>query len=144
MKKLLVVGLLLVMSCTQKSSENTVDFLLDTTLINSEKNLEKSLEIEKKSDSLTKQQVVKIVKEFTVLTKEIEKFKTEKLMMLNEIKLSKENFIVRVDTVYIETKKNFWGKERSTTSVKSDSSIITSIDSTLSTTEVIDTTTTNN
>lgn len=144
MKKLFVIGLLLFMSCTQKSSINTEDFLSDTVIINSEKNLEKSLEIEKKSDSVTKQQVVKIVKEFTVLTKEIEKFKTEKLMMLNEIKLSKENFIVRVDTVYIETKKNFWGKEKSTTKVKSDSSIITSIDSTLSTTEIIDTTTTNN
>ena len=143
MRKLFVIGLLVVMSCTQKSSENTGDFSLDTTLINSEKNLEKSLEIEKKSDSVTKQQVVKIVKEFTVLTKEIEKFKTEKLIMLNELKLSKENFIVRVDTVYIETKKNFWGKEKSTTKVKSDSTIITSLDTTLSTTEIVDTTTNN-
>jgi hypothetical protein len=37
---------------------------------------------------------------------------------------------VRIDTVYIEKKKNFWGKEKTNTNVKSDSLVNESIDST--------------
>ena len=59
--------------------------------------------------------------------------------MLNELKLSQENVKVRIDTVYIETKRNFWGKEKTTTSVKSDSTITSTIDSVLEKTEKIDT-----
>jgi hypothetical protein len=40
----------------------------------------------------------------------------------NEV-LATEKIIYKIDTVYIETKKNFWGKEKTNTVVKSDSSI---------------------
>ena len=29
--------------------------------------------------------------------------------------------VYKIDTVYIETKKNFWGKEKTNTTIKSDS-----------------------
>jgi hypothetical protein len=67
------------------------------------------------------------------LTNTVEKLKIEKL------KLSKQN--VRIDTVFIETKKSFWGREKKTITTKSDSQDVETIDS--SSTKVLDTITKN-
>ena len=37
----------------------------------------------------------------------------------------------KIDTVYIETKKNFWGKEKTNTTIKSDSLVSEKIDTTI-------------
>jgi predicted solute-binding protein len=58
---------------------------------------------------------------------------------MNELKLSKENVIVRIDTVFIETKKNFWGKEKTSINVTSETKSTEIIDSVLSEKKVIDT-----
>jgi hypothetical protein len=48
---------------------------------------------------------------------------------------------VRIDTVFIETKKSFWGKEKKTIKTKTDTQDIETIDS--SSTKVLDTITKN-
>jgi hypothetical protein len=53
--------------------------------------------------------------------------------------VSTEKIIYKIDTVYIETKKNFWGKEKTKTSVKSDSSVDMSIDTSVNEALKIDT-----
>lgn len=138
MKKIIFFVGLIFLSCNGNIEELPIE-KVDSVYIESQKNLLESESISKKSDSVTKNQVVKIVKEIKYLTTEVEKYKTEKILMLNELKLSQENVKVRIDTVYIETKRNFWGKEKTTTSVKSDSTITSTIDSVLEKTEKIDT-----
>jgi hypothetical protein len=39
-----------------------------------------------------------------------------------------EKIQVRVDTVYIETKKNFWGKEKTNVSLRADSTVTEIVD----------------
>jgi hypothetical protein len=58
----------------------------------------------------------------------------KKLQLSKELKISKQN--VRIDTVYIETKKSFWGKEKKTITTKTNSQDTESIDST--STKVLD------
>jgi hypothetical protein len=95
--------------------------------------------IQKKSDSITKDKVLKIVTEIKYLNKEVEKFRTEKLTLENKLKVVSEKVIYRIDTVFIETQKNFWGKKKTVTTVNSDSSIVENLDSSKISVEKIDT-----
>jgi hypothetical protein len=81
-----------------------------------------------KSDIATKKQITKVVFKIKYLTNEIVKFKTERLTLISQLSTVKEK--VRIDTVYIEKKKNFWGKEKTNTTVKSDSLVNEKVDST--------------
>jgi hypothetical protein len=138
-KSLFILGLFLI-SCgnSEKSVVSPVE--LDSVLTKSQQNLFISDSVQKKSDSTTKEQVIKVIREFKILTKEVEKFKTERVQLINLRNVSAEKVVYRVDTVYIEVEKNFWGRKKITTSVKSDSSVSESVDTSVTNQTQIDTT----
>jgi hypothetical protein len=138
-KSLFILGLFLI-SCgnSEKSVVSPVE--LDSVLTKSQQNLFISDSVQKKSDSTTKEQVIKVIREFKILTKEVEKFKTERVQLINLQNVSAEKVVYRVDTVYIEVEKNFWGRKKITTSVKSDSSVSESVDTSVTNQTQIDTT----
>jgi len=139
MKKILFILSLFFISCNDLETSQKIIDGVDSVLIRSEQSLMASDLIHKKSDSTTKDAVVRVIKDFKYLKTEIEKYKTERIQLMSIQNLSTEKIIYRIDTVYIETKKNFWGKEKTSTSVKSDSSTTTLIDSTINLSEKIDT-----
>jgi|LauGreDrversion4_2_1035121.scaffolds.fasta_scaffold79067_3 hypothetical protein len=140
MRKLLFL-IVFFTACVDSSNTNMMDTSsIDSILINSKNNLDTAIIVNTKSDSITKETIVKVVKEIKFLTNEVEKYK--EINLLTSQKVATEKIIYRVDTIYIETKKNFWGKEKTSTSVKSDSIINEKIDTTIK--SVIDTTLSNN
>ena len=140
MKKFILLAFIFFTSCNQQvDTEVITDTPTDTLLLNSEKNLKSADTLSQKTDSITKEKVVKIVKEIRYLNTEVEKFRTEKLTLENQLKVVTEKVIYRVDTVFIETQKNFWGKKKTTTTVNSDSTVVESLDSLQSSLEKIDT-----
>jgi hypothetical protein len=140
MKKLQTLILFsLLVSCSQKIENENTQQALDTLILNSEKHLLTVDTLGKKTDSITKDKVIKIVTEIKYLNKEVEKFKTEKLTLENKLKVVSEKIIYRIDTVFIETQKNFWGKKKTVTTVNSDSSIFEKLDSSELSSEKIDT-----
>lgn len=140
MKKFILLAFIFFTSCNQQlDTEGITDTPTDTLLLNSEKNLKSADTLSQKTDSITKEKVVKIVKEIRYLNTEVEKFRTEKLTLENQLKVVTEKVIYRVDTVFIETQKNFWGKKKTTTTVNSDSTVVESLDSLQSSLEKIDT-----
>jgi hypothetical protein len=141
-KSLLIIGLFL-FSCNNHEESVVSPVEVDSVLVKSQQNLATSDSIQKKSDSTTKEQVTKVIREFKILTNEVERFKTEKIQLMSLQKVNSEKIIYKIDTVYIEVEKNFWGKKKTTTSVKSDSSSVVTEDSTIKTSEKIDTTSSN-
>jgi hypothetical protein len=141
MKKFQALLLLsFLVSCSQNiENKNSEQQVVDTLLLNSEKNLLAVDTLGKKTDSITKDKVLKIVTEIKYLNKEVEKFRTEKLTLENKLKVVSEKVIYRIDTVFIETQKNFWGKKKTVTTVNSDSSIVENLDSSKLSVEKIDT-----
>ena len=140
MKKTLLLFGLFLLSCGNHQEEVVTEPLVDSVLIKSQQNLITSDSVQKKSDSTTKEQVIKVIKEFKILTNEVEKFKTERFQLMTLQNVQTEKVIYRVDTVYIEVEKNFWGRKKTTTSVKSDSTISENIDSSTTNRLQIDTT----
>lgn len=138
-KSLLILGLFL-FSCNGSEDTIVTPVEVDSVLIKSQQNLVTSDSVQKKSDSTTKEQVIKVIREFKILTNEVERFKTERVQLMSLQNVSTEKVIYRIDTVYIEVEKNFWGKKKTTTSVKSDSSVSQNIDTTVSNEIKIDTT----
>lgn len=133
MKKYFLLLTLFIFSCNSPvDNQNNTKVIMDSVIIKSQQNLQNSDLIQKKSDSVTKSKV-------SLIIKEVEKYRIEKSVILNQLKVAKENYIVRIDTVFIETKKNFWGKEKRSVSVKSDTSQTEFLDSS-SIEQVIDTT----
>ena len=133
MKKYILLLTLFVFSCNSPSdNQANTEIIMDSVIVKSQQNLQNSDLIQKKSDSVTKYKV-------SLIIKEVEKYKIERSVILNQLKVAKENYIVRIDTVFIETKKNFWGKEKRSVSVKSDTSQTEFLDSS-SIEQVIDTT----
>lgn len=143
MKKYITLLFLIIASCNSPKKDlqsSDINNTLDSVLIKSNKNMKVADTVQRKSDSSTKVKVLKVVTQIKYLTKEVEKFKTERISLMNELKLSKENVIVRVDTVFIETKKNFWGKEKTSVNTKSETTSTETIDTAVSGKQVIDTT----
>ena len=139
MKNIFFLIIFLLVSCggeKENQSQNESVMIADSTIVNSKNNIMVSDTVQKKSDSITEIKVVKVIKDIKYLTNTVEKLKIEKLQLSKELKISKQN--VRVDTVFIETKKSFWGREKKTISVKSDVQTQEVIDST-STEKVLDT-----
>jgi hypothetical protein len=139
MKKLVLILGLFLFSCNNQEEFVVEPVEVDSVLIKSQQNLVTSDSVQKKSDSTTKEQVIKVIRDFKILTNEVMKYKTERVQLMSLQNVSTEKIIYKIDTVYIETKKNFWGKEKTSTSVKSDSSTTTLIDSTINLSEKIDT-----
>jgi hypothetical protein len=138
-KSLLIIGLFL-FSCNNHEESVILPVEVDSVLIKSQQNLVTSDSVQKKSDSTTKEQVIKVIREFKILTNEVERFKTEKIQLMSLQNVTTEKVIYKIDTVYIEVEKNFWGKKKTTTSVKSDSSVSQNIDTLVSNEIKIDTT----
>lgn len=131
MKKVIPFIIFLLISCSKDVNlpSKNPNSDLDSIMSNNLKTIEVSNRVQKSSDSATQKKVVKIVKEIKYLTNFVEVLKIENRNLTRELKISKES--VRVDTVFIETKKNFWGKEKTTISVKVDSTSLENIDSTI-------------
>jgi hypothetical protein len=142
MKNIILFIVFLLISCGNKEDNKIKDetvAIVDSTIVNSRNHIMESDTIQKKSDSITHEKVVKVITNIKYLTKTVEKLKIEKLQLSKELKISKQN--VRIDTVFIETKKSFWGREKKTITTKSDSQDVETIDS--SSTKVLDTITKN-
>jgi hypothetical protein len=135
MKKLLFVLAILSIGCSNEQVLVDTPSTADIALQKSAESVASAHRVSVKSDIATKKQITKVVFKIKYLTNEIIKFKTERLTLINQLSTVKEK--VRIDTVYIEKKKNFWGKEKTSTTVKSDSLVNESIDST--TTSKVDT-----
>jgi len=139
MRKILPFLFLAFVSCNDVETNNSVTQTsgeLDSIITKSSKTLQVSDTVQKKSDIATEKKVFKVVTQIKYLIKSVEKLKIEKLELVRELKSSKEK--VRVDTVYIETKKNFWGKEKTTINVKSDSTVKENVDTLTTEKKVID------
>ena len=133
MKNIILFIVFLLISCGNKEDnkiKNESTVIADSTIVNSQNNIMVYDTVQKKSDSITHEKVVKVITDIKHLTNIVEKLKIEKLQ------LSKQK--VRIDTVFIETKKSFWGREKKTITTKSDSQDIETIDST-TTEKVMDT-----
>lgn len=141
-KSLLIIGLFL-FSCSNPEESVISPVEVDSVLIESQQHLITSDSVQKKSDSTTKERVIKVIREFKFLTNEVEKFKTERIQLMSLQQVNTEKIIYKIDTVFIEVEKNFWGKKKTTTSIKSDSSSVVTEDSTIKTSEKIDTTSSN-
>ena len=128
MKKLLLISVLFLFSCKNQKQEIITKQMIeiDNILETSQKHFDTAVIVYQQSDSAAKQQVIKIVKEISYLNTEVEKYKE----VLSKQTIATEKVVYKVDTVYIETKKNFWGKEKTNTTVKSDSVITEKIDTT--------------
>ena len=128
MKKLLLISVLFLFSCKNQKQEVITKQMIeiDNILETSQKHFDTAVIVYQQSDSAAKQQVIKIVKEISYLNTEVEKYKD----VLKNQTIATEKVVYKVDTVYIETKKNFWGKEKTNTTIKSDSIITEKIDTT--------------
>lgn len=114
MKKLLTILVILFVSCSSKETVKDVPVVLDTLISKSQLSIDSAVKINYKSDSTTKIFVVKKVKEISYLQNLVKAYEQK----FNTIKTSEVQTIYKVDTVYIETKKNFWGKSKVSTSKK--------------------------
>lgn len=122
-KKLLPLACVLLMSCHQNEVVEEINPGVDSVILKSQIQLETSAEENKKADSTVKVKTQKIAEKIAFLTREISIFKTEREKLLEEVKSVSSKVVYKVDTVYIESKKNFWGKTKTSTSVKSDSTV---------------------
>ena len=126
----MLIAILFVISCNPKSEVVIVETSgIDSVIQKSQRGLDSATTISNKSDSVTKQTVTKVIHNVKFLTKEVEKYKQIELLLKHSV--AKEKIVYRIDTVYIETKKNFWGKEKTNTTVKSDSVVSEKIDTTI-------------
>jgi len=132
MKNIILLTFFLLISCSNKENYQTVsssETVSDSLILNSVNNIKICDTVQKVSDSVTQEKVVKVIENIQYLTKTVEKLKIEKLELSKELKISKQN--IRIDTVFVETKKSFWGKEKKTITTKSDSKETETIDSTM-------------
>lgn len=117
MKKLLLS--LLFLGCTNSSTEIKIEKNeTDSILVKSQETVFKTDSISKKVDEQIEKKVKDVKGDIAYLKKENN--------ALSKVSLVKTEMIIR-DTIYIETKKNFWGKTKTSTNIKSDS--IETIDS---------------
>lgn len=113
-------------SCNEtKKTEPVIMSSSDSVLAKSQMHLDTATIVQKKSDSITHKVVEKKAKEIRFLKRLITVFKKERAEIVTE------KVIYKTDTVFIETEKNFWGKKKTKTSVKSDSTIVENTDSTV-------------
>lgn len=128
MKKVFLLTILFLLSCKAQVEQTPVETTaVDSVLEKSQKDLDSAIVISSKSDSATKKTIVKVIKEIKYLNQIVDRYK--QVQALTTQTVATEKIIYRIDTVYIETKKNFWGKEKTNTTVKSDSVVEVSSDS---------------
>lgn len=118
----LLITLLVGVGCSSPQTNPQIDNSyekIDSVISNSEINIIKSDSVNRENEKSVAEKVDQAVQKIKILRQEIEFAKTT------------TKTIYRIDTVYIETKKNFWGKEKTDVTVTSDS--------TVTETEVLDT-----
>lgn len=122
MKFTYIIFVLGFIGCFSNKSEDQIKYENVDSIINqSNISIIASDSVNKESERLVSKKVDNTVNRIEGLKEEVTTLKRE----IETVKLQK--VIYKVDTVYIETKKNFWGKEKTNTIIKSDSSV--SIDS---------------
>lgn len=128
MNRILALAILFLLGCGQKKVEEVYEKAceVDSLIEHSNKNLDTVEIVDHKTDSLTKVKFIEVVKEVKHLNNEVEKYKE-----IATKTVTSEKIVYKVDTIYIETKKNFWGKEKTNTTIKSDSTVSEKIDSTI-------------
>lgn len=110
MKILYITLLLLVVGCSSHQIKTETNYeKVDSIIKSSEVNLVRSDSVNRESEKIITQKINQTVAKINDLKEEV---KTAKLAVKT---------VTRIDTVYIETKKNFWGKTKTSTVVKSDS-----------------------
>ena len=137
MKKLFILFLLFIGCSGPTNENNSIDLQIqyvDSAISQSQKMFVILDSASKETDSIISFKVKKTTDKISSLEKQIDSYKTNTLQLM-----STEKIVYRIDTVYIETKKNFWGKEKTSTKVKSDSSIITNEDTLLFSENITDT-----
>lgn len=141
--KYLIILSFLFLSCQSSEFESTTTDdafdAVDSAIFQSNHTL---LEIEstnRNTDTIIANKVMSTVKKMTEMENEIQRYKVERLQV-NTVEKTVEKVVYKVDTVYIESKKNFWGKEKTSKKIVSDSSIETFVDSSSSFKEEIDST----
>lgn len=119
MKKILLACILVITGCSSEKIVDSTEIKIaeaDSVIAHSQEAVKQAFIVNRKADSVVEQGVAKVINEIKVMALEVQSLKAIQ-------KIEK----IRIDTIYIETKKNFWGKEKTKTTVVSDS--IVTIDS---------------
>jgi len=119
MRKVLLICALVIAGCSSEKTVESTEAKLaeaDSVIAHSQEIVKHAFIVNEKADSIVKEDVAKVVNEIKAMNLEVQGLRAIQ-------KIEK----VRIDTVYIETKRNFWGKEKTKTTVVSDS--IVTIDS---------------
>jgi len=122
MKVVYLVGLLLAVSCSPNQS--SIKDSTEQEYAEIDSIIQTSREHVMVNDSINKVSEEIISKKIDQTVYRIETLKEE----VAEAKLAASRVVTKTDTIYIETKKNFWGKAKTTTSIKSDSTVEEVID----------------
>lgn len=124
MKALPIISLLFIYSCTagigqspslEAKREAEYNRIMREARLAQKKN-EQLLQV---ADEETAKKIDKAAEVIVHLKDEVNVLKTTSMV---------EKIQIRVDTVYIETKKNFWGKEKTNVSLKADSTVTEIVD----------------
>jgi len=115
--RILSLLLLLTIGCSSPQIEKEKTYeKIDSIIHNSEVNIIRS-------DSVNRESEKSVAKKVDQTVNKIEGLKEEVSVLKQEIEVSRMavKTVYKVDTVYIETKKNFWGKSKTNTTIISDS-----------------------
>lgn len=115
MKQTLLLYILLTAGCITKKTIDPIEAQVaevDSVIAHSQEVIEEACTLTQKADSVVKEDISKMTSQIEAMNLEVEKLRTVQ-------KIEK----IRIDTVYIETKKNFWGREKTKTTVVSDSTV---------------------
>jgi hypothetical protein len=120
MKYIITLLILILVGCNSNNTskiENEKTYeTIDSVILNSEINIIRS-------DSVNRESEKSVAKKVDQTVHKIDDLKQEISVLKQEIEVSRMavKTIYKIDTIYIETKKNFWGKSKTNTTVKSDS-----------------------
>lgn len=115
MRILVLLTLLVGCSTPQIENEKTYE-KIDSVIHSSEINIIRSDSVNRESEKSVAKKVNQTVNKIEGLKEEVSTLKQEVEAARMMVKT-----VYKVDTVYIETKKNFWGKSKTNTTVISDS-----------------------
>lgn len=108
--RILGLLILLIVGCSSPEIENEDSYeKIDSIIHNSEINIIRSDSVNRESEKVITQKVNQTVAKIENLEEEV------------KVAKSTVRTVTKIDTVYIETKKNFWGKTKVNTTIKSDS-----------------------
>lgn len=112
MRIIIILVMTSLLGCNQ--TPKSVEFQsVDSVIQQSQSTFEDINENAKKTDSVINQKVIRVVTKIENLNQEVKELKTENTELKTEnTGLKKAALNVRVDTIYITEKKNFWGKTK--------------------------------